>query len=424
MPMTICVYEDDSFAPFFPLTLLRPVYTLRPGVLPLFRRVERYFKEVHICLAARDAVSSLVAEQHRDYPVNMLKRGENDDVLFLNGRIREFGDLPKLVTQARLSTRFRNGDQTVAVLFRSSSLSQFPRIAMPIDYHKLYKEEGDDVPDLATDATLYERCWQVMADIEHEITADAAELRPLLGDETNVTIHPGACFVQREQIHCGIGTEILPTALLDASKGPILIGANVRIEGHAAIYGPCSIGPNSIVLAGKIAASSIGHTCRVGGEVEESIFMPYVNKYHAGFIGHAVVGSWVNFGAMTTNSDLKNNYSSVRVSVDGEDIDTGMKKVGAFIGDHTKFGIGTLLNTGISVGVCCNIFGGGLVIDKEIKSFSWGGSGNWSRHDPDKAIETARRTTERRNIILSDRESEALRQIAAGERQGVGTLTF
>lgn len=137
----------------------------------------------------------------------------------------------------------------------------------------------------------------------------------------------------------------------------------------------------------------------------------YVNKHHAGFIGHSYVGQWVNFGAMTTNSDLKNNYSSVRVSLDGRLIDTGQKKIGAFIGDHTKFGIGTLLNTGVNIGVFCNIFGGSLVSDKEVASFSWGSSGSWSEHDFEKALETASRAQARRGCKFSSEDEKLFKYI-------------
>ena len=202
------------------------------------------------------------------------------------------------------------------------------------------------------------------------------------------------------------------------------IGDNVRIGPHAAIVGPCFIGPNSVVLAGKITGSSIGHTCRVGGEVEESVFQAYVNKYHAGFIGHSYVGQWVNFGAMTTNSDLKNNYSNIRVTLNGELIDSGSIKVGSFIGDHTKFGIGTLLNTGINIGVCCNIFGGTLVTDKEVSSFSWGNSEKYERYEFEKALETVRKTAERRNCTLSGREASVLQAIFNDLLTDDGIMSF
>ena len=230
----------------------------------------------------------------------------------------------------------------------------------------------------------------------------------------NAQVHKAACLVNPDRIHLNDGVEVLPCAVIDASHGPVYIGAFTRIEPHAVINGPCYIGPNSVVLAGKVSGSSIGHTCRVGGEVEESIFHKYINKYHAGFIGHSYVGPWVNFGAMTTNSDLKNNYSNIRLTVGGVQVDSGLIKVGSFIGDHTKFGIGTLLNTGINIGVCCNIFGGTLIVDKEVPSFSWGNSQKYEQYRFEKAVETAERSVFRRDCTLSDRELGLLQAIFDG----------
>ena len=310
----------------------------------------------------------------------------------------------------------------MALLLKSRILDGIPPVATQSEYLQVYATESDRIADLDTTADLYGYCWDLMADIEPEIEADFVHLKPDLGDTGRGRVHEGACLVNRHGVHLGDAVEVAPSAVIDASGGPVFIGANTRIEAHAAVYGPCYIGPNCVILAGKITGSSIGHTCRVGGEVEESIFQSYVNKYHAGFIGHSYVGSWVNFGAMTTNSDLKNNDSNIRVSMRGEMIDTGSIKVGSFIGDHTKFGIGTLLNTGINVGVACNIFGGSLVADKEVGSFAWGATGAYQPYRVDKAIETARRTTARRDYRLSEREETMLQAIAEDRLSGDGAM--
>ena len=212
--------------------------------------------------------------------------------------------------------------------------------------------------------------------------------------------------------------------MLDETDGPIYIGDNSQVDSLAVIKGPCYIGPNTIVARGVIAGSSIGHTCRVGGEVEESIFHEYVNKHHEGFIGHSLVGAWVNFGALTTNSDLKNNYSVIRVSLEGKQIDTGSIKVGSFIGDHTKFGIGTLLTTGINIGTCSNIFGGMLIADKEVGSFQWGSSGSFVAHDFDKAMDTNKKVMGRRNCALSAHEVSVLQAVSQGGISDDGVMAF
>src|SRR6185295_4718482 len=134
--------------------------------------------------------------------------------------------------------------------------------------------------------------------------------------------------------------------------GPVTIEEGCEVHPFTRIEGPCYVGPKTILLGAKVREGcSFGPMCRIGGEVEESIVHGYSNKYHDGFLGHAYVGEWVNLGALTTNSDLKNDYSEVKVTLDGRtQLSTGSNKVGALIGDHVKTSIGTLLNTGAYVG--------------------------------------------------------------------------
>jgi UDP-N-acetylglucosamine diphosphorylase/glucosamine-1-phosphate N-acetyltransferase len=323
-----------------------------------------------------------------------------------------------------MCTLFQNEGTTVAALFKEYLLKDMAALGTPDLYQDLFRKEAGQFTVEQTTATLYNGLWDVVADIDDQVADDFAHLNPVTLDTEPDRIPDGAIVVSPARVHLGEGTELCPGAVIDASSGPVFVGRNSRIEPQAAIFGPCYIGYDSVVVAGKVSGSSIGHTCRVGGEVEESVFHSCVNKYHAGFIGHAYVGSWVNFGAMTTNSDLKNNYSPIRVSIDGEMVDTGSIKVGSFIGDHTKFGIGTLLNTGINIGPGCNVFGGGLVSDKEIPPFRWGTTGNWQEYQIDKAIETARRTTERRNLPLSDRQERRLRAVAQEAPNEAGVMNF
>jgi UDP-N-acetylglucosamine diphosphorylase/glucosamine-1-phosphate N-acetyltransferase len=196
--------------------------------------------------------------------------------------------------------------------------------------------------------------------------------------------------------------EIAPSVVIDASGGPVIIEERTRIEPFSFIEGPCYIGPDCRIVGGRIrSGTSLGPICRVGGEVEESILLGFCNKYHEGFLGHAYLGEWVNLGALTTNSDLKNNYKEITVELGGRNIDTGSIKIGSFIGDHTKTGIGTMLNTGINIGFSCNLYGAGLFAQKSINSFSWGEPGNLQDYRLDKAIETAEISMGRRDIAFS-----------------------
>ena len=181
----------------------------------------------------------------------------------------------------------------------------------------------------------------------------------------------------RDRIAIAVDVDIDPFVLLDARHGPITIDSGANIQAFTRIEGPCHIGAESQLFRANVrAGTTIGPVCRVGGEIEESIIHGYTNKYHDGFLGHSYVCPWVNLGALSTNSDLKNDYSAVRVPLAGTIIDTNTNKVGCFIGDHTKTALGSLFNTGSSIGVMSMVLPGGELLPKHIPSFSriWHGT--------------------------------------------------
>jgi UDP-N-acetylglucosamine diphosphorylase/glucosamine-1-phosphate N-acetyltransferase len=208
----------------------------------------------------------------------------------------------------------------------------------------------------------------------------------------------GVAIYAPENVLLSDTAQIDAQVCLDARDGPILIGENVHIQSHTRVEGPAAICNGAKLYGGKIrAGTSIGPHCRVGGEIEQSIFQAYSNKYHEGFIGHAYIGEWVNLGALTTNSDLKNNYGQVRVHFPGRIVDTHLTKVGCLLGDHVKTGIGTLLNTGTVVGFGSNVFGGGMPHAKHIPSFMWGGAHGFEEFRLESAKAVARAALPRRD---------------------------
>ena len=163
------------------------------------------------------------------------------------------------------------------------------------------------------------------------------------------------------------------------------------------------------------AGTTIGPVCRVGGEVEGSILHGYCNKQHDGFLGHSYIGPWVNLGAGTINSDLKNTYGTIRVSLNGTPVETGQRFVGATIGDHAKTGIGTCLPTGAIIGVAANVFTR-APLPKFVPSFAWLTDDGLAAYRPDKAVETARTVMGRRKVTLSPAEAALLGAVATQAR--------
>ena len=235
---------------------------------------------------------------------------------------------------------------------------------------------------------------------------------------------PGAIRGGKGDIFVGRGAKIHPMVVLDAEHGPIFIDVGAEIHPFTRIEGPCYIGRNSILLGAKCReGNSIGPMCRIGGEVEESIIQGYSNKYHDGFLGHAYVGQWVNLGALTTNSDLKNDYSEVKITLDGRtQLPTHSTKVGSLIGDHTKTSIGTLLNTGTYVGAMAVLVASGKLLPKFVPSFAWyfndtiiSGAGK------EAGYATARTAMGRRKCPWTEAEEamwNAVYEITAEERNG------
>jgi UDP-N-acetylglucosamine diphosphorylase/glucosamine-1-phosphate N-acetyltransferase len=196
---------------------------------------------------------------------------------------------------------------------------------------------------------------------------------------------------------------IEPGVVFDASEGPIWLEDGVTVRAFSRIAGPMYVGRNTTLLGGPFAASSIGPHCKIHGEVEECIVLGYSNKAHDGFLGHAYLGMWVNLGAMTTNSDLKNNYSNVRIWTPRGEVDSEQMKLGSLIGDHVKTAIGTLLNTGTVIGAGSNVFGG--MPPKYLPPFSWGADGAYAF---DKFMQTASVAMQRRGVPLNASQRDML----------------
>jgi UDP-N-acetylglucosamine diphosphorylase/glucosamine-1-phosphate N-acetyltransferase len=234
------------------------------------------------------------------------------------------------------------------------------------------------------------------------------------GIAPGVRRHKSAVLAGRSLITMGKGTEIGPGAIIDAAAGPVYIGRNVRIMPGAVLEGPCAVGDNSVVrIHAKIyAGTSIGPFCKVGGEIEGSVLHSHANKQHDGFLGDSYLGMWVNLGAGTTNSNLKNTYGTIRMDVNGTSVDTGRMFVGMFAGDHARAGINSTINTGTIIGPSANIFGGGLP-PKFVPSFAWGGAAGFVTYDPDKALAVAATVMGRRNVACTPAYQALFRHVFA-----------
>jgi len=201
---------------------------------------------------------------------------------------------------------------------------------------------------------------------------------------------------------------------LNDDDGPIFIEEGVDIMEGAMIRGPVHICKGSVIKMGaKIYGPTIiGPFCKIAGEVSNSIFLGFSNKAHDGFLGHSIIGEWCNIGAGTSNSNLKNNYDTVKMCDYSEKFfkDSKQQFLGLYMGDHSKCAINTSFNTGTTVGVNCNIFGSGFPRNY-IPSFSWGGASGYKEYDIDKALQTVRIVMKRRSIDMSLDYEKMLKEV-------------
>ncbi len=223
------------------------------------------------------------------------------------------------------------------------------------------------------------------------------------------TLEPRAIiYGDLSRLYLEAESKVEPGVILNLHAGPIYLDRGATIRPLSLVEGPCYIGKNTIIDGAKIRPNcSFGENCRIGGEVEASIFQGFSNKHHDGFLGHSYIGEWVNIGAGTSNSDLRNDYGSVKVTLGKQVIDSGSVKLGCFIGDHTKIAIGTLINTGTVIGIFANVFFPGLT-PKTVPSFSWGGKKRWKI---DEVLKTAKAMMARRNVLLTKNYEKLIRYL-------------
>jgi glucose-1-phosphate thymidylyltransferase len=223
----------------------------------------------------------------------------------------------------------------------------------------------------------------------------------------------------RPGVYVGSGVEVADTAVFHPEEGPIVLDDAVRVLDFTYFTGPVYVGPSSRVIERSSVKeyTSIGHTCKIGGEVEVSTIESYTNKQHHGFLGHAYVGSWVNLGAGTSNSDLKNTYGEVRYDHDGERIGTGLQFLGCIIGDYAKSAINTSIFTGKSVGVASMMYG---YVGQNVPSFcNYAKSfGQVTEVSAEQAVKTQRRMFERRGVEQTPEDVALLEAVFDMTREG------
>lgn len=384
-------YDDARARQFEPFALTRPVSELRAGTSLIRKRWERATS-----LSSAGFISSphLAHFEEGTAPPAVASKVEIPaGSIVVNTRCV----LPLDVKLDRFDLLMCEGMACAVRLARALPVSQFAdgsidlgTIQTSLGGMRLKGRWINEVWDFI--GTLTE---QLLEDIPHR--ADSLKLRTLA--DTTV--------MGKEKVFIEEGAELGPNVVLDASAGPILVRRGAVVSPFTHLIGPIAVGRDSQILGDRVAISSIGDHCKVRGEFSNSIVLGHSNKGHAGFVGHSYLGRWVNLGAMTTTSNLKNTYGPIQLWTPTGVRSTGQQFLGTLFGDHAKTGIGTLLSTGTVIGAGANVFGGKMP-PKVVPPFAWGEGEPYDTYEVARFLAVAERMMSRRHVELGDKARKQL----------------
>jgi UDP-N-acetylglucosamine diphosphorylase/glucosamine-1-phosphate N-acetyltransferase len=404
----LVLYEDRHWRNLRPLTDTLPVPALAFGASDLARR---WLVRTGRPLIGIEARAGVMAAWAQAPAFTKARPTATDEVLALNAAV-----LPGPWLEAALAGR----SPCLLLAERRVAGARLPFGMLAAGLGRGADFEifllGLALPAQPVEAPFLDWPWDFVARNAAAITEDLSAMTSSVEGE----VHERAVLLEPGRISIAKGATIGPLAVLDARGGPIRVAEGATIAPQTVVSGPCVIGERTQLLGGFVSGTTFGPECRIAGEVEASIWQGYANKRHHGFVGHSVIGEWVNLGALTTTSDLKNNYGPVRVWIDGREIDSGDPKVGAILGAHVKTGIGTLLPTGVVIGVGANLFGGGRFAPKAVPAFGWWDGERMDEHRLDAFLATARIALSRRGRTMGSAEDSlliGLFEATAGERR-------
>ncbi len=383
--MKIVIFEDYYNSLLQPLATFHPAFDLYAGFLKIYQKIfylSKFFKqnvESISFIARKNQLAFFLAKSRLENPVYDF----SDDVLFINSRILDFLSILNL-------------NQNSAYVDNNNEI-----LALRVDKKLLSKINPKNLYEHSNDAEILKYCqnvekkesikylYEIISNLDKYFQQDKILFIKSRGKEfkhrqSNLYIHPKA------KIH--------PLTAIEPKDGIIVIDRDASINAFTEIRGSCYIGPFTIIDRAYIHENvTIGYNCRISGEIEASIISDYSNKHHAGFLGHSYLGEWVNIGAMTTTSDLKNNYSNIKFTYRNNIQDTGQIKMGSLFGDHVKCSIGIMINCGTIIGECSVLFKSPQ--NKFVPHAMWGED---KHYDYSLLLKNIEKVMKRRNVPLTD----------------------
>lgn len=393
------IFDDDLTSNFYPITLTKPSFDLILGTGTLIDILIRKLNLKKFSLIVKPYLADIVKQKYK-MEVNPLQTKE--DVIFINGRIILNEETEKLLMSDDDFLAFSDNILLIAKLSKQRA-NQF------LQGEKNLKEmNGNSDNYELPSSSMIRYPWEL---IERNLASIKEQSKEIL-ESKNPDLSKCNVIGPVSNLKCKGNVNIEPFVTLDLRNGPIILDHNASIESNSRIEGPTYIGKMTTIKSARInKGTSILNYCKVGGEVDNSIISSYSNKAHNGFLGHSYVGEWVNIGAGTSNSDIKNTYGSIKMNIGESRIDTKNIKLGCFISDYAKISIGSFIYTGKKIGVSSHIHG---YVTENVPSFTIYSSNLIGKNVElhlDSSLKTQKRIMSRRNVKQTKSDKDLLSKV-------------
>jgi UDP-N-acetylglucosamine diphosphorylase/glucosamine-1-phosphate N-acetyltransferase len=400
--LEVYLFEDPNLiSRFSPTFLTRPLSSIDLGSKKISDLIERVLGVPVSGIFVREYLAPKCREIFRKWKVNPDSSDLLEHVLLLNGFANPCNlDFLRDKLRSTEETLVVSGNETLAAI-----LTKKRAVALIENSFSASTVSKDVLVLSSKPGAIFCYPWEIITNLPKLLIRAAEEF---YGSETQSKRTNQS---ERPRTYVSPKARVEKNVVLDSRNGPIIIEDDTEIESFSRIEGPAIIGKRTVIKGARVGWSSIGTDCRIGGEIEESIFSSYSNKAHEGFLGHSFIGNWANLGANTTNSNLKNTYGTIKVNVDKVEVDTGQTKLGCFISDNGRTAIGSLIFAGKSIGVASHVFG---IVRTDIPSFVIDLSsigGKCFELELESAIRTQKRMMVRRDVEQTEADRSLLKKI-------------
>lgn len=399
--------NSENNLDYYPFCVLHTLFELRTGAYKSYERIGKLFSGAELFYKSSELKLKSFLKRNE---ITTNSKDTYNDCLVLNSKFLTNNQSSNQIKEFIKSNpfdniKFTNNNEIVGYFFNAvldKQLHNIDWITNNSTLYEMFKFQDIEIENV----NKIDYIWDSLDYVGDMINED----KSLFNLSSPKSLGEGVFIINSDNLLVGHNVIIEPMVVLNAEKGAIIIDDNAKIMSNTVIYGPCYIGKNSTIKPGaKIYPNTaIGEWCKLGGEVENSIFQAYSNKQHEGFLGHSFISEWVNLGADTNNSDLKNTYSNISMQLPHKLVNTNRIFLGLICGDHTKSGINSMFTTGTVSGLC-GILVKEWFLPNYIKSYTWGGKTNSPIYKFEKAIETAKIVMLRRNKELCEEEIELLK---------------